>query len=819
MTSIFKGAAERLGTADFDSRPRLWRLLARLSLVLALALVALPLTAPRAALAQSYVFNAVTIEGNTRIEPATILSYAAIPRGTPVSGGQLNDAYQRLVNSGLFEAVEIVPQGGTLVIRVTEFPTINVINVEGNRKLKDDQIKSFLKSQPRKIYSPVVAEQDAAAIVEAYEVSGRLAATVTPKIIRRDGNRVDLVFEVIEGKVVEIERLSFVGNRDFSDSRLRRVLGTKQAGIFRQIIQRDTYVPDRIEFDKQVLRDFYLSRGYIDFQTKAVTSEFSREKNAFFVTFSVEEGQSYRFGNTSVISEIPEADAADFRAQLKIRKGAVYSPTLVDNVISRMEGLALKKGLTFVRVDPRITRNDRDGTLDIEFALVRGQRIFVERIDIEGNATTLDRVIRTQFRTVEGDPFNPREIREASERIRALGFFSATDVQAREGSAKDQVVIDVNVEEQNTGSLAFGASFSPDAGAGVNVSFTETNFLGRGQSIKFELISTEDSKNFTFNFGEPNILGRDLRFGFALTYRETENFNAKYSTRAGSMSPSLEFPISEYGRLGVRYNFGYAEIFSVDDGDSDNDGFNDGDTDKNGVIDGTEVASTGSSAILRREEALGPSWRSGFGYSYEYDTRTSGLNPRGGVVFRFNQDLTGLGGDARFIKTTAQAAIERRILNDDVLLRASLQGGALTLLDGDSRIGDRFLLNSSQIQGFSYGGIGPRDMAVTNQDALGGNYFVVAKLEAEFPLGLPEEYGISGGAFFNAGSLWGLDDTAGGPSGLNPVDDSFHLRSSVGLSIFWTTPIGPLRFNFTHPLQKQDYDKTQTFDVSIQTRF
>lgn len=791
----------------------------RLAVVLALALLALPLAAPRAALAQSYVFNAVTIEGNIRIEPATILSYAAIPRGTPVTGGQLNDAYQRLVNSGLFEAVEIVPQGGTLVIRVTEFPTINVINVEGNRKLKDDQVKGFIKSQPRKVYSPVVAEQDAAAIVEAYEVSGRMAATVTPRIIRRDGNRVDLVFEVVEGKVVEIERLSFIGNRDFSDSRLRRVLGTKQAGIFRRIVQRDTYVPDRIEFDKQVLRDFYLSRGYVDFQTKAVSTEFSREKDAFFVTFSVEEGQSYRFGTMTVISEIPEADAAEFRSQLKIRKGATYTPALVDNVISRMEALAVKKGLSFVRVDPRVTRHEREGTLDIEFALVRGQRIFVERIDIEGNATTLDRVIRAQFRTVEGDPFNPREIRQASERIRALGFFAMTEVQARDGSARDQVVIDVDVEEQNTGSLAFGASFSPDAGAGVNVSFTESNFLGRGQSIRLEVISTDESKNFAFNFAEPRILGRDLRFELALTYRETEDFNSKYSTRVGTFSPSLEFPISEYGRLAVRYNLGYYEIYNVDDGDSDNDGFNDGDLDKNGVIDGTEVASTGSSAILRREEALGPSWRSGFGYSYSYDTRTSGLDPRGGMVFRFGQDLTGLGGDARYIKTSVQAAVERRFINDDLLLRASIQGGALTVLDGDTRIGDRFLLTSSQLQGFRYGGIGPRDLAVSNRDALGGNYFVVAKLEAEFPLGLPEEYGISGGAFFNAGSLWGLDDRAGGPLGLDPVDDSFHLRSSVGLSVFWNTPIGPLRFNFTQPLQKQDYDKTQTFDVSIQTRF
>ncbi|MCR8723839.1 outer membrane protein assembly factor BamA [Frigidibacter sp. ROC022] len=810
MTSISKGAAERRG--------HIRNLALRLCVVLALGLSIGAAAVPGAAQAQSYSFNAVKIEGNQRIEPATILSYAGIPRGTPISAGQMNDAYQRLVNSGLFEAVELSPQGGTLVIRVTEYPTINRINVEGNRRLKDDQVMEFIRSQPRKVYSPAVAEQDAAAIVDAYESLGRLAATVTPKIIRRSGNRVDLVFEVAEGKVVEVERLSFVGNRDYSDARLRRVLGTKQAGIFRQIIQKDTFVPERIAFDKQVLRDFYLSRGYIDFRTKSVTSEFSREKNAFFLTFHVEEGQSYKFGKITVVSEIPEADAKDFESQLKIRRGATYSPALVDNVISRIEALALKKGMSFVRVDPRVTRHDRDATLDIEFAIVRGERIFVERIDIEGNATTLDRVIRNQFRTVEGDPFNPREIREASERIRALGFFSSTDVQARQGTAPDQVVVDVNVEEQNTGSLSFGASFSQDSGAGVNISFSESNFLGRGQGLRFEVLTTSSSSSFNFNFTEPNLLGRDLVGGLGLSYRETENYNSNFSTRTGKFSPSLSFPISDNGRLSVRYTLGYAELFDVDNGDSDADGFNDGDIDQNGVIDPSETAS-GSSFILQQEEALGPAWTSSLGYGYTYDTRTGGLDPRGGILLRFGQDFSGLGGNSKFIKTSLQAAAERRVANEEVTLRATFEGGALYMLDGESRFTDRYLLTSQQMRGFEYAGIGPRDMAVSNQDALGGNYYFVARLEAEFPLGLPEEYGISGGAFFDVGSLWGLDNVNGGATGTDTVDDGFHVRSSVGLSVFWSTPIGPLRFNFSKALNKQDYDRVQSFDLSISTRF
>jgi outer membrane protein insertion porin family len=810
MIRLHSGAGARQAGAF----GRAQRLAAALALILSLPLL---LAAP--AWAQSYRFSTVTIEGNQRIEQGTILSYAGITRGATVSAGELNAAYQRLVNSGLFEAVDLEPQGSTLVIRVTEFPTINVINVEGNRRLKDEAILAQIKSQPRRVYSPALAEQDAATIVQMYKASGRLSATVTPKIIRRSENRVDLVFEVIEGRVSEVERLSFVGNRDFSDRRLRRVLGTKQAGLLHQLIQSDTFVAERIEFDKQVLRDFYLSRGYIDFRVRSVSSEFSREKNAFFLTFDVEEGQSYRIGKVSVVSEIPEADAADFQGQLKIRPGVTYNPALVDNVISRMEGLAERKGYTFVRVDPRITRHDPEGVLDIEFALVHGQRIFVERIDIEGNATTLDRVIRSQFDTVEGDPFNPREIREAAERIRALGFFKTTDVQAKQGSAEDQVVVDVNVEEQPTGSLNFGASFSQTDGLGASIAFSESNFLGRGQSLGFNILTVEGSRTYSFNFSDPNVLARKLTLQLSVGYRETDRFNADYSTRTGYFTPGVEFPVSEHGRLGLRYSLGYSEIVDVDTGDRNDDGFNDGDDHENGVIDGDEKLDTGSSALLRADEAEGGVWRSGIGYTYTYDTRRTGLNPNGGVFLRFGQDFTGLGGDARYIKTTLLAAAERRLLNDNLTLRATFEGGALTMLQGDSRLTDRFLLNSQQLRGFQYGGIGPRDLNVSNKDALGGSYFAVARFEAEFPLGLPDEYGITGGAFLDVGTLWGLDDTGGGPDGNDPIDDSAHLRSSIGVSLFWNSPLGPLRLNFSRPIQKEDYDRTQSFDLSVSARF
>ncbi|MFW5655164.1 MAG: outer membrane protein assembly factor BamA, partial [Roseicyclus sp.] len=427
----------------------------------ALSLVAAP------AVAQAFRFTDFVVEGNRRVADDSVIAFTGLTPGASVSAGQVNDALQNLQGSGLFETVEVIPRGSTLVIRVTEFPTINRISIEGNRRLDDDDLLGVLQSQSRRVYSPATAEQDAAAIAEAYRLSGRLTATVNPVIIPRDEGRVDLVFEVTEGRVVETQRIAFVGNRAYSDRRLRRVLESTQAGLFSTFIRSDTFIADRIALDTELLTNFYRDRGYVDFEVLSVTSELSRARDAYFVTFNLREGQSFRFGDLTVVSEIAEADADDFAATMQIREGTTFSPRLLDNTITRMENLATEQGLRFVRVEPRVTRNDASLTLDIAFAITRGPRVFVERIDIEGNETTLDRVIRRQFDTVEGDPFDPRAIRAAAERIRALNYFADVAVEAREGTSPGQVIVDVDVEEQPTGSLGFSLSYSTDVGAGV----------------------------------------------------------------------------------------------------------------------------------------------------------------------------------------------------------------------------------------------------------------------------------------------------------------------------------------------------------------
>ncbi|WP_083600968.1 outer membrane protein assembly factor BamA [Wenxinia saemankumensis] len=736
---------------------------------------------------QTYAFNDVVVNGNVALEDATILSYLGISRGEAVTAGQLNDGIQAIRNTGLFASVDAVPQGGTLVLNVQEFPTIGRIAFEGNSRLSDEELLALVSGTARRVYNPANVEADALLITEEYARRGRINATVRPVLIERENNVVDVVYEIAEGGVSEIERISFVGNRSFSDARLRGVLETKQAGLLRQIIQRDVFDPARFEFDQQVLRDFYQSRGYVDMQITGADVSLTAERDAYLITFNIQEGQQFRIGNVTVSSEIPEADVADYVQAIRPREGQVYSPQFVDENIERLERLGARNGVPFLTVEPRITRNDRALALDIDYALVRGERVFVERIDIEGNNTTLDRVVRNQFRTVEGDPLNRREIQDSAERIRALGYFADVAVDTRPGSAPDQAIVDVNVVEQPTGSLSFGANFNSDNGVSLVASFAEANFLGRGQGLSFSLQAGRESQVLSFDFSEPNFLNRDLRFGFEASYTNTDNEESLYDTREFRLSPSFQFPISDYGRLGVYYAADFTEIVNVSDS---------------------------ASPLIQAEAAEGGLWTQSVGYSYSWDTRRSGFDSRSDFAVRFGQEF-GF-GDRTFIETTGMAMAQTRVLQEDVVLRATLEGGLLSYQDGRSRVTDRYFLNGTRFRGFEFAGIGPRD--ADTLDALGGESYAVLRLETEFPLGLPEEYGISGGAFVNYGSVWDVGDTRS----LTEDDilyNDFTARATAGLTVFWDTPIGPLRFDFSEPIQIEDEDRARNFDVSVATRF
>lgn len=737
-------------------------------------------------------FSRIDVAGNRRIEANTVRAIAGIPTGQRVSPAQLNDALQALFASGLFEDVEFVPQAGRLIIQVVENPTINIVNFEGNKSLTDDVLANIIVLEPRRAFNIAAAEADALRIVEAYRARGQYSAEVRPVIIRRNDNRVDLVYEISEGRVTSISRISFVGNKRFSDSRLRRALETRETGVFSFLSTRDTFDQDRITLDREQLRQFYLDRGHVDFNIRSVVSELSRDREGFFVSYNISEGPVYDFGDVRVSSSVPEVDAETYAGDVSARSGQTFDASEIEEIIERIVFNMNKAGHVFVDVAPRVAKNEANRTIDVEFEIVRTPKVFVERIDIEGNNRTLDRVIRRQFQIVEGDPINQREIRRAENRINGLRLFSRVAVRVREGSAPDQAIIDVDVEEERTGSLSFGVGYASDSGFNGSISFSERNLFGRGQSISAQLSIAEKSRIVAFSFREPSLLDRDLGAGVDLYFREFDRTESSFQETNAGFEPTFDFPVSEDGRLSVRYRLSSDEIRDVD--------------------------ANASALITPRSDVT-----SALGFTYTLDKRNSPVDPSGGYQLRIEQEFAGLGGDVRYSKTVGSAKVFTSFFDEDLILSAEVEGGALVAQSGSTRITDRFFLGGDNLRGFAVGGIGPRDFCSgcgggggNVDDALGGNLYAVGRVEASFPLGLPEEFGIYGGVFFDMGSVWELDDTAGS---MGAVDDSQIWRSAAGVSVFWTTPIGPLRFNFARPVTKEAYDKTEDFRVSIDTRF
>ncbi|MDE2789440.1 MAG: outer membrane protein assembly factor BamA [Paracoccaceae bacterium] len=746
------------------------------------------------------VFSRIDVAGNQRTSADTVRSIAGIEAGVAVRPAEINEAVRRLFESDLFEDVNIRPEGGRLIIEVRERPTINEIAIEGNRILRDEILETLITSERRQTFSPARAEADAQALIDAYTAAGRLNARVTPRFIRRSENRVDLVFEVFEGEIVEIARVGFVGNHRYSDGRLRRVLATKQANLLSWLFSSDTFVEDRIEHDRALLEEFYRSRGFIDFEVLSVTSELTRERDAFLVTFRVREGAQFSFGRISISTELPDVDPDDFTDLVGIDPGETFNEETLDRLLDEIGLRINERGLAFVQTAHEISRDNDSRRVDIDIRLVRGPRLFVERIEITGNSTTLDSVIRRQFRIVEGDPFNRREVQRAADRIRALGYFGNVAVDAREGSSPEQAVIDVVVEERPTGSLTFGVAYTTGQGVGGNIALTETNFRGRGQTIGASISTLDDDSLFSFNFEEPHFLDRNLLVGVSLYQESNRSDSFSFESRETGFSPRIAFPLGESSRLALNYDLSVTDVKeSPDEG-------------------------SGVSPLLGPGD-LSKTLKSAVGGRYTLNRTDSLVEPTRGYVLRVSQNFAGLGGDVKYSKTAASGRVYRGLLRDDVVLSAEFEGGVLVPLGGqDSRVRDRFFLGGDSFRGFRTFGIGPRD---EDGGPLGGKYFVMSRLEVSFPLGLPEELGLLGAVFLDAGSLWGLDsesvedERCAATAGVCTADSpSFDLRASVGISFYWNTAIGPLRFNFAKPVEYvEGIDRLESFRFTVGTRF
>ena len=741
--------------------------------------------------AQPFELNSITIEGNERISNSAVTNYSKLQAGDFVSDQDLNEAYNNLVKTKLFRSVKFKSRDKTLIIEVEEYPTVNIVSFEGNRKFTDQRLSKILTIKPRFVFSPESLENDLEALEETYRNSGRISARIQTKVVNLSDNRVNVIFEIYEGNTVEVERISFVGNRAFSDRRLRRVLESKQAGILRKLILRDTLISDRISLDKQLLSDFYRSRGYADFEIFDVNAELSEEKDAFFISYNIKEGPKFRIGKVKISSAVKGLKFSAFKKFITLEEGEEYTPVSVQSSVNRLEENIRLQGYDFLRVKPIISRDIANSILNVEFVVEQGERVFVKRIDISGNTATLDRVVRRQFFLAEGDPFNPNEISAAAERIRALGLFSDSSVNVIAGSSPSEVILDVEVVEQPTGTLSFGAGYSSSSGFGGLIEYQERNFLGRGQDLSFSIKTGKDDQLYQLSFFEPMFLRNDLGLGVNFSLKDTKKQNAAYDTQNIMFQPYLVYPLGIKSKIKIDY-----------------------------AIDQTDLSNPfGVGSIITEEVNEGKVTSSRIGYVFSYDTRLYKIGPKNGVLFNLGQEFIGLGGDKTGLKTTLKAAAQKETLKEEVKLTAIFEAGLLTYTRGKSRVVDRFFLGSHKMRGFEPGGLGPREClnrqcGNNNNDTLGGENFAVLRFEAEFPLGLPEEYGFSGGVFYDVGNLWSLSNSNG-----DVLYEKGSWRHAIGTSIFWDTPIGPLRFNFSEVLKKETFDRSESFDLTISTRF
>ncbi|EAU52601.1 putative outer membrane protein [Rhodobacterales bacterium HTCC2255] len=733
--------------------------------------------------AESTNITGIHIVGNQRIESQTILSISGLSIGERYSDTEINNALLRLNATKYFKLVKVNLDKKILTITVEENPTINSINFEGNFNLKDENLLELIATRERQTFSASKIEHDAEKIAKAYNISGRNVAQVTPKIINKSNNRIDLVFEINEGEISEIEKITFTGNRNFSDTRLRGVIATKQAGIFRRFIKSDTYIKDRLDYDLQLLRDFYINKGFINFNVISTSSKMTREKDAFLINYSIEEGQKYEFGNISILSKNDNIDLINLNKLNKIKRNSTYDPRKLKKLIEEIEISLSKDGTNFINVIPRLLPDNDKLDVNIEINLSQSNKLFVERIDVTGNSTTLDEVIRFKFDFVEGDAFDKRKVEKSIDRIRALGFFSNVGVTTREGSSSQKIIIDLNVEEKATGSLGIGAGYNSSDGSVLTFNISERNFLGKGQKVDLDISNSNVEKQMSLGLEDPTFLDRNLLAGISFGRKSSTPYSVPLKNDNTYFAPKIKFPLSMDSTLSLIYRY-----------DED-------------LIKLSSPSVTVSPLV---SADVGDEIKSAIVLSYNLNKANSLVRPTAGYNFEVKQEINGLGGDIKYLKTALDLKTYNTLFTDDIILASNLSSGIIN--GNDANVLNRFSLGGDELPGFRNYGIGPND----NGDPLGGKMFAAFNLEASFPIGVPEEYGVFGGIFIGAGSVWKLDNTS---SGSNVIDDSAKVRSAAGVSLFWDTIIGPLRFNFSRPIQKEINDITENFRFTVDTRF
>jgi outer membrane protein insertion porin family len=767
---------------------------------------------------QAYA-QSIVVQGNKRVDTETIRSYA--------SGQNAAQIRQDLMATGLFSSVNVSQSGGRMVVTVKENEVVNRVVFQGNKKLKSEQLEGEVQSKARGPFSQATVDSDVTRLRDVYQRSGRNAATVTAQIVPLENARVDVVFNINEGDKTGIKSIDFTGNTAYSSGRLRDQMTTTESNFLSWLKSSDVYDPDRIAADLELVRRFYLKHGYADFKVLSTDVQFDPAANGYRITIAVEEGQQYKVGQSTVDSRIPDIGADKLNRFMKTSAGSVYNAEDVEKTLQNMTTDVASKGYAFSQVRPQGNRNPTTGTIDITYVVEEGPRVYIERINVRGNTRTRDYVVRREFDVGEGDAYNKVLMDKAERRLNNLGYFKRVRITNEPGSTPDRVVVNVDVEDQPTGQFSVAGGYSTSDGFVAEVSLSESNFLGRGQYVRVAGSLGQYASGVEFSFTEPYFLDRRLAAGFDLFSKQQDNTRySYYENRITGGTLRLGMPLTDETSLLLRYSL-YQQNISIPNTVSKP--YNDCWYSLSPTYPFTSPACINNGeASLALKEATGDTITSLVGYTLAYNTLDNVKNPHAGIYAELKQDFAGLGGDARFIRTTAEARYYQE-LTDDVVGMLKVQGGYL--YGNDLRITDQFFMGPSLVRGFAPSGIGPRDASDPKNNALGGTTYFGGSAEVQFPIfGLPRELGMRGAVFADAGTLYGYDGNrnfagiaptpvaAGYPTSITVIDNHM-IRSSIGASLLWQSPLGPIRFDYAYPITKARFDQTQYFRFSGGTSF
>lgn len=810
--------------------------------------------------AAAQTLSSISVEGNRRVELDTVRSYFKPDASGRLDQASIDDALKSLIETGLFQDVRINRVGNGLVVSVIENPVINRVAFEGNKKVKDDQLKSEIQSKPRGTFSRPTVQSDVRRIVEIYRHSGRYDVHVTPEFIEQPNNRVDLIFTIAEGDKTGIASIEFIGNQAFSSYRLKDVIKTHESNFLSFLGGGDTYDPDRVEADRDLLRRYYLKHGYADVQIIAALTEYDPGRHGFLVTFKIDEGQQYRVGSVAFESSIPTFDGNSMRSFSRVNVGALYNAEALEKSVEEMQVEASRRGYAFAVVRPRGDRNFDAHSVSIVFAIDEGPRTYIERINVRGNTRTRDYVIRREFDISEGDAYNRSLVDRAERRLKNLDFFKTVKITTEPGSSSDRVILDVEVEDKSTGDFSVSGGFSTTQGALAEVSVSERNLLGRGLYAKASVQYGQWSRGYSLSFVEPFLLDYRVALGLDLYQREQlANQWISYNMKTLGFSPRLGFGLREDLTLQLRYSIFQQQIGLPSPMRNCNNNFGDPNYNPSPafIAAGNPASPLNTSSLgcysdgeaslpIRRELERGQTLTSMLGYTLTYNTLDNNKNPTGGLLIDFRQDFAGIGGDVKYLKTALDAKYYQPLVSDIVGL-IHLQGGILNNVGAYAgqngiRMLDNFQMGPNLVRGFAPYGIGPRDTNfLSTRDALGGTKYWGASAELQMPFWfMPKEVGLKGAVYADAGSLWGYQgptsyaltnefntpgcapstsSTSPGTCAGLQFDDTNVIRSSVGVGLIWQSPFGPLRFDYAVPITKGRYDRVQEFRFGGGTTF